>query len=100
MKRHLVISYTVVIVLILAGRYAWLHCQWDWLSRVSSIAVILGILIESWDLLTVKKSDGPTFASVNRALGSTRTVVIILCLGTFIAGFGDLIGSWAFGCAH
>jgi len=99
MKRHLVISYTVVIVLLLSGRYAWAHCEWDWVSRVSSIAVIIGILIEGWELLTAKKGGGSTFALTDRTVASARVVVIILCVGTFIAGFGELIGRWAFGCA-
>jgi hypothetical protein len=99
MKRHLVIFYTVIIVLIISGRYAWQHCEWDWISRVAAIAVIVGILIEGWELLAAKKSDSPAFTLSDRTLTSARMVVIILCLGTFVAGFGELIGKWAFGCA-
>jgi|SRR5512143_2679 hypothetical protein len=99
MKRHLVIFYTVIIVLIISGRYAWQHCEWDWISRVAAIAVIVGILIEGWELLAAKKSDSPAFTLSDRTLTSARMVIIILCLGTFVAGFGELLGKWAFGCA-
>src|SRR5512146_1259033 len=99
MKRHLVVFYTVVIVLILSGRYAWAHCEWDWVSRVSSIGVIVGIVIEGWGLLTAKKTEGSAFSLSDRTLTSARLVIIILCVGTFVAGFGELLGRWAFGCA-
>ena len=90
MKRHLIVFYTVVIVLIVSGRYAWTHCEWDWVSRVSAVGVILGIVIESWYVLTGKPN------AVTVATG--RLPIILLCIGTFIAGFGELLGKMLIGC--
>lgn len=90
MKRHLIVFYTVVIVLIVSGRYAWTHCEWDWVSRVSAVGVILGIVIESWYVLTGKPQ------AVTVATG--RLPIILLCIGTFIAGFGELLGKTLIGC--
>ena len=91
MKRHLIVFYTLVIVLILSGRYAWTHCEWDWVTRISSVGVILGIVIERWNVLIGKPEsipDAPT----------GRLPIILLCIGTFIAGFGELLGKTVFGC--
>jgi hypothetical protein len=90
LKRHLIVFYTVVIVLIVSGRYAWTHCEWDWVSRVSAVGVILGIVIESWYVLTGKPQ------AVTAATG--RLPIILLCIGTFIAGFGELLGKTLIGC--
>lgn len=90
MKRHLIVFYTVVIVLIVSGRYAYTHCEWDWVSRVSAVGVILGIVIESWYVLTGK----PQAVTV----ASGRLPIILLCIGTFIAGFGELLGKTLIGC--
>jgi hypothetical protein len=91
MKRHLIVFYTVVIVLILSGRYAWTHCEWDWVSRISSVGVILGIVIERWSVLKGKAE--PVLA------GATgRWPIILLCLGTFVAGFGEVLGKTVIGC--
>jgi hypothetical protein len=90
MKRHLIVFYTVVIVLIVSGRYAWTHCEWDWVSRVSAVGVILGIVIESWYVLVGKPQ------AVTAAAG--RLPIILLCIGTFIAGFGGLLGKTFIGC--
>ena len=90
MKRHLIVFYTVVIVLIVSGRYAYTHCEWDWVSRVSAVGVILGIVIESWYVLTGRPQ------AVTVATG--RLPIILLCVGTFIAGFGELLGKTLIGC--
>lgn len=91
MKRHLIVFYTVVIVLIVSGRYAWTHCEWDWVSRVSAVGVILGILIERWNVLIGKHQLLPEAAA-------GRLPIILLCIGTFIAGFGGLLGKTLIGC--
>lgn len=96
MKRHLIIIYTVIIILVISGRYAWLHCQWDWVSRISALAVIVGILIERWDTIMGK---APRESTVQLTATSERFTILMLCLGTFLAGFGELLGKLAFGCS-
>jgi hypothetical protein len=91
MKRHLIVFYTLAIVLILSGRYAWSHCEWDWVSRVSALGVILGIVIERWNVL-IGKPD------IDAGSSAGRLPIILLCLGTFIAGFGGPLGKTIFGC--
>jgi len=91
MRRHLIVFYTLVIILIISGRYAYTHCEWDWVSRVAAIGVILGIVIERWYVLTGRA------ASV-QAGPPERLPIILLCVGTFIAGFGGLLGRSLLGC--
>ena len=91
MKRHLIVLYTLIIVLLLSGRYAWSHCEWDWVSRISSVGVIIGILIERWNVLAGKQ--------VTIATQPTdRLSILLLCVGTFIAGFGEFLGKLVFAC--
>jgi hypothetical protein len=92
MRRHLIVFYTLVIILIISGRYAYTHCEWDWVSRVAAIGVILGIVIERWYVLTGRA------ASV-QAGPPERLPIILLCVGTFIAGFGELVGRSLLGCS-
>lgn len=91
MRRHLIVFYTVVIILIISGRYAYTHCDWDWVSRISALGVILGIVIERWNVLAGN-------AAAVQVQPAERLPILLLCLGTFIAGFGGLIGRSVFGC--
>jgi hypothetical protein len=91
MKRHLIVVYTLIIILIISGRYAWSHCEWDWVSRISALGVILGIVIERWNVLSGKQVSIETQPT-------DRLSILLLCAGTFIAGFGELLGKLAFGC--
>lgn len=95
MKRHLIVFYTVAIILVLSGRYAWANCEWDWVSRISAMGVILGIVIERWYVLVGK----PEAAAGAPSIYSQRVPILLLCLGTFIAGFGEVLGRTVFGCA-
>lgn len=61
------------------------------MSRISAIGVILGIVIERWNVLIGR----PATAQVQPA---ERLPILLLCVGTFIAGFGELIGRTLFGC--
>lgn len=98
MKRNLVLLYTVVILLILVGHYAWKNCQWGWVSSTGAVAVIIATLIEGWDILRAKPS-GAGITLSGQALTSVQISILLLCVGTLIAGFGDVLGNWAFGCS-
>lgn len=99
MKRKMVLFYTVVIMLILAGRHAWQNCQWEWVSSIGAVAVIIATLIEGWNILRAKPAEGGSITISGQALTSVQISILLLCLGTLIAGFGDVLGKLAFGCA-
>ena len=99
MKRHAIVFYTSVILMILAGRYAWQHCEWGWVARVSAIGVIIAILIEGWRILTARSNEDVALLQGYQTVTSARMAILILCIGIFIAGFGEMLGKAVFGCA-
>jgi hypothetical protein len=92
MRRHLIVFYTLLIILIISGRYAYTHCEWDWVSRVAAVGVILGIVIERWNVLAGRSTSF-------HASPPERLPIILLCVGTFIAGFGGPLGRTLVGCS-
>jgi hypothetical protein len=98
MKRHLIVFYIVVVVLLMAGRFAWQHCTWELLSSVSAAAVIAATLIESWQILRLKPEDGGSITLSGKTLASARVAILVICVGMLIAGYGDVLGRAAFGC--
>jgi hypothetical protein len=61
-------------------------------SRIAAVGVILGIVIERWNVLTGQPA-------VVQTAPPERLPIILLCAGTFIAGFGELAGRSIFGCS-
>lgn len=98
MKRHLIVFYVVVVVLLMAGRFAWQNCAWELLSSVSAAAVIASTLIISWKVIRMKPEAGDELILRGDLLAATRMAILVLCMGMLFAGFGDVVGKWAFGC--
>lgn len=98
MKRHLIVFYVVIVVLLMAGRYAWQNCSWELLSSVSAAAVILSTLILGWKVLRTRPEAGEEVSLRGDALSSIRVAIIVLCIGMLFAGFGDVVGKAIFGC--
>lgn len=98
MKRHLIVFYVVVVVLLMAGRFAWQHCTWELLSSVSAAAVIAATLIETWHILRLRPETGESITLSGKSLASARMAILVICVGMLIAGYGDVLGRAAFGC--
>ena len=98
MKRHLIVFYVVVVVLLMAGRFAWQNCVWEILSSVSSAAVIASTLIIGWKVIRLRPEAGDEVTLRGDLLAAARMAILVLCVGMLFAGFGDVIGKWAFGC--
>ena len=98
MKRHLIVFYVCLIVLLLAGRIAWQHCIWELLSSVSSAAIVCAILIIGWRVIKMRPDEGDQLVLKGELLSITRMTIIVICIGILIAGFGDIFGRHMFGC--
>ena len=98
MKRHLIVFYVVVVVLLMAGRFAWQNCAWDILSRVSAGAVLASTLIIGWDVIRKQPQANDEVVLRGELLSAARTALLVLCLGMVVAMAGDLAAKWAFGC--
>jgi hypothetical protein len=98
MKRHLIVIYVSIIVLLLAGRTAWQNCMWELLSSVSSAAIIMAVIIIGWRVIRMRPEAGDEILLKGELLATTRMVLIVICIGALIAGFGDTFGRHVFGC--
>lgn len=98
MKRHLIVLYVVVVVLLMAGRFAWQNCVWELLSSVSAAAVIASTLIIGWKVIRMKPEAGDELILRGDLLAATRMAILVLCVGMLFAGFGDVAGKAVFGC--
>ena len=98
MKRHLIVFYVSLVVVLLAGRVAWQNCMWEILSSVSSAAIIAAILIIGWRVICLRPDSGDEITLRGELLATTRIALVIICIGVLIAGYGDVFGRWLFGC--
>ena len=98
MKRHLIVFYASVIVLLLAGRIAWQNCVWEIMSSVSSAAIVGAILIIGWRIIRMDPKGGDEVHLHGELLATTRVAMVVICFGVLIAGFGDVAGKYVFGC--
>jgi hypothetical protein len=98
MKRHLIVFYVAVVVLLLGGRVAWQNCTWEIMSSVSSAAIVGAILIMGWRVIRLRPEAGDEFILRGEILATTRIALLVICVGVLIAGFGDVAGKWLFGC--
>lgn len=98
MKRHLIVLYVVVVVLLMAGRFAWQNCVWELMSSVSAAAVIASTLIIGWKVIRLRPDQGDELTLRGEMLAAVRTAIIVLCIGMLFAGFGDVLGKTIFGC--
>ena len=98
MKRHLIVFYVSVVVLLLAGRMAWQNCIWEIMSAVSSAAIVGAILIIGWKVIRMRPDSGDELMLRGELLATTRVAMIVICIGVLIAGFGDVFGKMLFGC--
>lgn len=98
MKRHLIVTYVVVAVLLLAGRFAWQNCLWEIMSSVTAAAIVGAILIIGWRVIRMRPEAGDEITLRGELLATTRIALVTICAGMLIAGFGDVFGKWLFGC--
>ncbi len=98
MKRHLIVAYISIVVLLLAGHVAWQNCLWEIMSGVSSAAIVASILIIGWRVIRLDPAAGEEITLRGELLATTRIAIVVICAGVLIAGFGDVFGKWMFGC--
>lgn len=98
MKRHIIVTYVAITVLLLAGRFAWQNCLWEIMSGVTSAAIVGAIVIIGWSVIRMRPERGEELMLRGELLATTRIALVVICAGVLIAGFGDVFGKWLFGC--
>lgn len=63
----------------------------SWVSRSGSSFVAVGLLLESWKIITTPLADDMPFWSSQSGHSALRTSVLIIIVGTLIQGYGDLV---------
>ncbi len=65
-------------------------CDWLWVSRSGTSIVAVGLLMESWNLLTTPKHDEMLVWSTPEGHSALRASVVIIIVGTLVQGYADL----------
>lgn len=68
-----------------------------WASRSGSAIVAVGLLLESWKLLTTPRADDMPMWSSPEGHSAIRASVVIIIVGTLIQGYADLTFRCLFG---
>lgn len=90
LKHSLVFTVCVAIFLLHVG-LGWLTCEWSWVQRSGTLIVAVGVLMESWKVLTTPRTDNMPFWLTPEGHSAIRAAVIIVCVGTIIQGYADLL---------
>jgi len=78
-----------VIFLAHAGLAAY-TCDSSWLQRSGSMVVAIGLLLESWQILTTPSCDDMAFWRTPEVHSAVRASVIIIIIGTLLQGYADI----------
>ncbi len=62
----------------------------SWIICAGALIIILGIVVESWEIITKRNADDLLFWKSQEAHTSKRHAILLIILGTLVAGFGAL----------
>lgn len=77
---------------------AWQNRMWELLTRVSSAAIIVSILILGWRVIRMWPDSSDELMLKGGLLATTRVRLIVICIGILITGYSGVFGRWLFGC--
>lgn len=58
----------------------------------------MAVIIIGWRVIRMRPEAGDEIMLKGELLATTRVVLIVICVGALIAGFGDTFGRAMFGC--
>lgn len=64
-----------------------------WISRSGASIVAVGLLLQTWKILTTRRADDMPFWNTQSGHADLRASIFILISGTLLQGYGDLIFS-------
>ena len=87
-----VLTFTVAALIAVASAYfSWALCDWSWFQRSGNLVAVSGILLEYWQVLTTPKADSMPFWRTQEGHSAARVAIVIVCFGSVIQGYGDLL---------
>lgn len=67
------------------------YCDWGLAQRSGTLIVAVGLLLESWKLITTSDPGEMPMWSTKEAHSALRASVAVIVIGTLIQGYADLI---------
>ena len=88
---HIAIAAICLVILGASVWLAWIACEWSRVTRAGTLIVGAGIFWESWPILrTSRVGDLPHYGD-QAAHTAIRVAIVIVCIGTLVQGYGDLV---------
>lgn len=88
--KHRAIFSICVLIFFLHVWLGWWNCNWTLVNRSGAAIVAVGILLETWKILTTPKADNMPFYQGQEGHSAIRSAVLIICVGTLIQGYADI----------
>jgi len=92
-------SAIILSLFFLAGGVAvaiWFE-DWSYVARSGALIVIAAVLLEAMPVLLVAKGEDLPMWTNQDDHRAIQLSIILICFGTFVQGFGDVIVLWLFG---
>jgi len=93
MNRHSIAVLATIGIVFVSGFMSYFSCNWSTFSRAGALIIVSGIVIEYWQVLKTFKADDMPFWRSQEAHESARVAILLVCLGTVISSYGDMLGN-------
>jgi hypothetical protein len=92
MKKHALSIGAAIVIAAVFALQSWATCDWSWFQRSGTLVGVVGVLIESWQMVLTEKPDDLPMWSTAESHSGAKVAIAIGCVGALIQGYGDLIG--------
>ena len=89
--KHIFLGIVALLILLLGFFFSYHKNDPTWFARSGSVIVILGIIVEGWIILTTGDAKKMPVWSSPEGLWSAKMAIGLVCLGTLVWGWGELI---------
>lgn len=96
--KHILTVIVCFLILAAGTGYAWWKCEWPAVSRAGTVMVVAAILFESWRPLLTSNPDNLPFWKSPASQNSARVALLLVCFGTLVQGWGDLVAEVVLSC--
>jgi hypothetical protein len=87
--KHVALWIVSVLLILLSAIIPAADSRCAWISRAGGLIVTLGILWESWPLLTTARADDLPMWTSPEAHSAVRHAILVTCFGTLIWAYAE-----------
>lgn len=95
---QIVIALACLTILVVFVWLATQTCKWDLISRSGSLIVVLAIVGEGWTVLSTPDFGKLSFWGTQSAHTAVRASIVLICFGTLVQGYGDILFEYLLSC--